>query len=82
MARPDEPNELVISGDPGGTPSAGEGRCLMAHKKQENQKFLVELTLRIRIRRCRTKIWSIKKWMLPLLASVLAKVVFQLLHHG
>ena len=82
MARPDEPNELVISGDPGGTPSAGEGRCLMAHKKQENKNVLIELTLRVRIRRCRIKIWSIIKWMLPLLASLLAKVVSHLLHHG
>jgi hypothetical protein len=51
----------------------------MAHQERE-KNVIVELTLRVRIRRCRTKLSALKKWIIPLLASVLAKVVIHFLH--
>ncbi len=53
----------------------------MAHQDRE-KTVIVEITLRVRVRRFRIKLKVMKKWIIPLLASVLAKVVIQFLHHG
>ena len=46
----------------------------MAHKNQNN-KFAVELTLRLRITRTQPRSKVLRKWILALLTSVLVKAV-------
>ncbi len=53
----------------------------MAHKNREVQNFIFDITLRLRIRLSREKARSISKWIVPLLASLLIKLVSHFLIH-
>lgn len=66
----------------GGTPSLlGEGRCLVAHKNTQSQRYALEISFRLRIK-VRPQIGAFVKGTVAMLAAILAKTAKHFFHSG
>lgn len=54
----------------------------MAHKNRENQKFALEMNIRLRINKTQPKSATVRKWIVALLVPVIVKIAIHFFRLG